>query len=58
MQYNEFAMWEMSKEKRAEAERMAEEARLATLVAGPDRMVPIATLVILTIVVAMLFILI
>jgi len=48
----------MSKEKRAEAERMAEEARLATLVAGPDRMVPIATLVILTIVVAMLFILI
>jgi len=58
MHYNEYAVWELSKEKRAEAERMAEEARLAALVAGPDRTVPIAVLVLVTIALVMLFILI
>ena len=58
MRYNDYSAWEFSKEKRAEAERMAERDRLAALVAGPDRTVPIAALVLLTIVVLMLFILI
>jgi len=52
---NEYLVWELSKEKRAEAEHEAEQARLAASIAGPDPTMRIATLVILAIAGVMLF---
>ena len=45
--YNEYLVWELAAEKRAEAERRAEEARLAASVAGPDPTGRIGVLVLL-----------
>lgn len=55
---NEYVAWELSKEKRAEAERMADEARLAASVAGPDPTVRLATLLVLAIAGALLWLII
>jgi hypothetical protein len=52
---NEYLVWELSKEKRAEAEHAAEQARLAASVAGPDPTVRIATMVVLAIAGALLW---
>jgi hypothetical protein len=58
MYYNEFLELELSKYQRAKAERMAEDDTLAASVAGPDPTLRIATLVLFTIAVVLLFILI
>jgi hypothetical protein len=55
---NEYLVWELSKEKRAEAEHAAEQDRLAASVAGPDPTVRIATLVLLAIAGALLWLII
>ena len=52
---NEYLVWELSKEKRENAERAADEARLAASVAGPDPTVRIVTLVVLAITGVMIF---
>jgi hypothetical protein len=52
---NEYEVWELSKEKIADAQRLAAEARLAASVAGPDPTVRIATLLVLAIAGVVLF---